>query len=85
MHVRIAGIILRADSREETARFYSKLGLSLQEHAHGGPVHYESTDISEKYVFEIYQKPESYSADALMFVYIIDPDKRRVMLMEQIK
>jgi hypothetical protein len=62
----IAGIILRVKSKEITSDFYLKLGIKLQEHSHGGPLHYECTDFSDSPVLEIYQQSETHIKDALM-------------------
>ncbi len=66
MNSRIAGFILRAMDKVVTADFYSKLGLSLREHEHGGPLHFEILDASQNFVTEIYQKTEKFAMDAVM-------------------
>jgi catechol 2,3-dioxygenase-like lactoylglutathione lyase family enzyme len=66
MKTQIAGFILRAGDKAKTADFYSKLGLGVHEHEHGGPVHFEILDILQNSVTEIYQKSEKFAVDALM-------------------
>lgn len=53
---KIAGLVLRAERKETTARFYSELGLETEKHSHGGPKHYEVTPISETFALEIYAR-----------------------------
>jgi 4a-hydroxytetrahydrobiopterin dehydratase len=62
----IAGFVLRAQNREETAAFYRKLGLSADEHAHGGPIHFELGPTSPSCVAEIYKSTPNFPKDALM-------------------
>ena len=56
MAARVAGFILRAADRHDTARFYASLGLSTREHEHGGPRHYEVGSQSSGAVVEVYQR-----------------------------
>ena len=66
MPSRIAGVVLRAADRHATARFYARLGLTANEHEHGGPKHYEIGPPSETFVLEAYLKSESFPRDAVM-------------------
>ncbi len=66
MYTRIAGYILRAEDKKITADFYSRLGLGVREHEHGGPLHFEITESSPDSVVEIYQRTNAVSVDALM-------------------
>jgi 4a-hydroxytetrahydrobiopterin dehydratase len=62
----MAGFMLRAHNREATAAFYRKLGLSADEHAHGGPIHFEIGPTSPNCVAEIYKRTEKFPRDAIM-------------------
>lgn len=62
----IAGIVLRSADRHATARFYARLGLTVREHEHGGPKHYEIGPPSEGIVVEAYLKTPAFARDALM-------------------
>lgn len=66
MPTQIAGIILRAKDKHLTAKFYAELGLTTDEHGHGGPKHYEMLPLSLKYAVEIYQQSSRFAGDALM-------------------
>ena len=66
MAARIAGMVLRARSREASGKFYEALGLILNEHAHGGPMHFEMGPNADDLVFEIYRGSINFSEDALM-------------------
>jgi hypothetical protein len=84
----IAGLVLRASDKHMTARFYESLGLIPYEHAHGGPKHYElrgslpKTIVeSHSAVFEVYQRSDAYSFDAIMVeVDSIDDSLKKVLL-----
>ncbi|MES3031471.1 MAG: hypothetical protein V4697_03605 [Patescibacteria group bacterium] len=62
----ISGIVLRSIDKIKTAEFYSRLGLVIHDHQHGGPMHYEVKDVSKDFVVEIYQNSEKFCRDALM-------------------
>jgi hypothetical protein len=62
----ILGLVRRVKNRTEMTNFYRLLGLSLVEHQHGGPVHMEVSPVSPGFVFEVYERSERYSTDALM-------------------
>jgi hypothetical protein len=62
----IIGFIMRAAGRHATARFYQILGLTTDEHEHGGPLHYEVGPIGEKLVLEVYKSSPSFPSDAVM-------------------
>jgi catechol 2,3-dioxygenase-like lactoylglutathione lyase family enzyme len=66
MSTEIAGIVFRSKDKERLTRFYSDLGLSISEHQHGGPKHYEVTPLSDSGVLEIYSASQLLSQDALM-------------------
>ncbi len=66
MPAKIAGFILRSHNRRETAEFYTALGLTSNEHSHGGPVHAEVGPNSPTIVLEVYSRSEAYHADAVM-------------------
>ena len=66
MATTIAGFILRAANRQETARFYAELGLRVNEHQHGGPIHHEVGPMSDGCVMEVYTRSPAFSQDALM-------------------
>ncbi len=61
-----AGIVLRASSRQDTATFYEALGFTLNEHQHGGPLHFEVHPMSSDIVVEIYTASPTFRRDALM-------------------
>lgn len=63
---KIAGVIMRATLCPKMAHFYEALGLSVDKHSHGGPLHYEVGPIHEDFVVEIYKVSAKYNADALM-------------------
>jgi 4a-hydroxytetrahydrobiopterin dehydratase len=62
----VAGFILRAPNREETAAFYRKIGLNADHHQHGGPAHFELGPTDPGCVAEIYRRTENFSSDAIM-------------------
>ena len=62
----ILGIVRRAKSRKQVTDFYKLLGLNVNEHQHGGPVHVEVGPIDSKIVFEVYQHSPRYATDAVM-------------------
>ena len=66
MTIRFAGIVLRASSRQDTATFYEALGLTLTEHQHGGPYHFEVSPVSPDIVVEIYTASPTFRRDALI-------------------
>lgn len=66
MATTVAGFILRAADRQETARFYAELGLRANEHQHGGPIHHEVGPMSDECVMEVYIRSPAFSQDALM-------------------
>jgi catechol-2,3-dioxygenase len=63
---KIVGYVLRAHNRHETAHFYTLLGITAIEHAHGGPIHFELRETSLEAVTEIYSASAKYPHDALM-------------------
>lgn len=69
MATEIAGCVLRAKDRHVTARFYSALGLGIDEHQHGGPMHYEVGPLALSCVMEVYSWSESFPQDTLM-IYV---------------
>lgn len=114
MGTEIMGLVLRAQDKKRTAEFYRALGLTADEHAHGGPTHFEIGPNDSAIVVELYQASENYPKDTLMlgveslekalevcgtfsifpvlgiknvgsmrFVYVLDPDERPLMLIEQ--
>lgn len=62
----ILGIVRRAKSKERVTEFYKLLGLKVNEHQHGGPVHVEVMPIDPKFIFEVYQQSPLYATDAVM-------------------
>ncbi len=66
MTTKIAGFILRCEDRNRTAKFYAKLGLTANEHQHGGPLHFEVGSFDENPVVELYIKSARFSRDAIM-------------------
>ena len=62
----IGGMVLRSTKKEETAAFYRVLGISLTEHSHGGPMHFEMMPNDAELVFELYAASQSYKRDAIM-------------------
>ncbi len=66
MNAQVAGFILRAKERDDTATFYRALGLETHLHAHGGPVHFELGPTDTACVAEIYKKTANFHTDALM-------------------
>jgi|AntRauTorckE6833_2_1112554.scaffolds.fasta_scaffold06782_6 hypothetical protein len=66
MSSKIIGTVFRSQDKHKTAAFYEVLGLFLNEHQHGGPLHYEASPLAEDFVCEIYQASEKFSADAVM-------------------
>lgn len=62
----ILGIIRRAKNRKQVTEFYKLLGLNLNEHQHGGPVHAEVRPIDPKFVLEVYQQSPRYTTDVVM-------------------
>ncbi|MEK7187692.1 MAG: hypothetical protein AAB691_02510 [Patescibacteria group bacterium] len=68
MATTIAGFVLRATNRQETARFYAELGLHTREHKHGGPAHHEVMPMADTCVMEIYAASPDFPKDALMLI-----------------
>jgi hypothetical protein len=66
MRAKIAGMVLRTRSREASGKFYEALGLILNEHAHGGPTHFEMGPNAHDLVFEMYKGSVNFSEDTLM-------------------
>lgn len=66
MPTEIAGIVFRSKDKTFLSRFYSDIGLSTNEHQHGGPRHFEVTPLSNDGVLEIYSLSELFPHDALM-------------------
>lgn len=62
----ILGIIRRAKSRKQVTEFYRLIGLNVNEHQHGGPVHAEMGPIDPKFVLEVYQQSPRYATDVVM-------------------
>lgn len=62
----IVGFVLRSSNKERTAYFYEVLGLKTEHHQHGGPMHYEVSQISPDFVLEIYKRSDEYLRDAIM-------------------
>lgn len=82
---RVAGIIFRAGDPRVTAQFYADLGLSTNEHQHGGPVHHEIGPFTEKSVLEVYQASQRYGTDALMVeVASIEAALKQVSILEPV-
>lgn len=63
---KIAGFIFRVKQTDTAATFYKALGLSINEHAHGGPLHIEVGPTSPSFVLELYKKSAKFNQDALM-------------------
>ncbi len=75
MPTKIAGFVLRCKDRKKTARFYAKLGLTTNEHQHGGPLHFEIGPVRkqlvlefEEFVMEIYDASDKRPRDAPMLM-----------------
>ncbi len=82
----MAGFMLRAQSREETAAFYQALGLQAHEHKHGGPIHFELGPTDPGCVAEIYKRTSNYPKDALMVkVSSIDETLARIGATVEVK
>ncbi len=65
---KIGGFILRCKDRKITAKFYSKLGLTTNEHQHGGPLHFEVEPIVDELVVELYAASEKFPRDAIILM-----------------
>ncbi len=69
MATKIAGFVLRCKDKKITADFYAKLGLTANEHQHGGPVHFQLGPLADKeteMVVEVYNLSNQYTKDAIM-------------------
>jgi len=62
----IIGVVRRVRDREESCKFYEILGLNINTHSHGGPVHSEIGPSSREFVVEAYKQSERFTGDALM-------------------
>ena len=68
MKAAIAGFVLRCKNRQNTANFYSHLGLTVEdEHQHDcGPMHFSLKPTIEELAVEIYTASNSHPTDAFM-------------------
>ncbi len=68
MKIEIAGLVLRCKNRQNTAAFYSNLGLTVgAEHQHGGgPMHAQIKPTVEDFAVEIYAASDKHPTDALL-------------------
>lgn len=83
MPAKIAGMVLRARDKHASAKFYEALGLTLHEHAHGGPLHFEMGPNAPELVFELYRGSRNFAEDALMLE--VDSLKEALRVCEEFK
>ncbi len=68
MTTKIGGILFRCLDKKKTAKFYAKLGLTIVEHEHGGPLHFEIGPAASTMVVELYNASDYYPRDAIMIM-----------------
>lgn len=63
---KILGMVLRTGHYEEQKDLYRFLGINVDEHQHGGPLHLGIGSLSKDFVVEVYKSSAKFSVPSLM-------------------
>lgn len=63
---KILGVVLRTGHYEKQKDLYGFLGINVDEHQHGGPLHLGIGPLSKDFVMEVYKSSVKFSVPALM-------------------